>query len=235
MNYWQRSSEERKQAWDYLKQNISPDIALVQEAVPPPDFFDNENVCWREIGGNRKWGSGIITKSFPVRDVEKVQLDKRYHGALIVGEASLPNRSTLTLISLYGLLDTKTYVTDTLHRMLSDLTPLLTEKLGKRTFVMGGDYNADRQYDKYYPYEPSHKIFFDRLEDFGLEDCLAKFQKRPVQTHRHKSDPKFPWQNDYLHASKKLTTKLISCKVLDNEVVRRLSDHNPVIAEFDFL
>lgn len=34
MDCWKRETEIRKKAWEYLDQEIAPNIALVQEAVP---------------------------------------------------------------------------------------------------------------------------------------------------------------------------------------------------------
>jgi hypothetical protein len=75
MGHWQHT-EKAKQAWDYLNKTIAPDIAPVQEAVPISEhmgfislnttnqesLIGTERINWQEIGGNRKWGSGILTK-----------------------------------------------------------------------------------------------------------------------------------------------------------------------------
>lgn len=37
MNYWPRSDDARTKSWDFLRLELRADIALVQEAVPPPD------------------------------------------------------------------------------------------------------------------------------------------------------------------------------------------------------
>ena len=52
-----------------------------------------------------------------------------------------------------------------------------------------------------------------------------------MQTLRHKSSD-FAWQNDYLFAGKKLYESCISCEVIDDEKLYDISDHNPIIAEF---
>jgi len=243
MDYWKRTAEERIKAWTYLDEIISPDIALVQEAVPMStqmgfigtgkqpsgSLIDNETVVWQEIGGSRKWGSGILTKNFPLREVH---FNNSHQGSVIVADILLPNKSVWTVISLYGLLDNG-YSTTTLHRIFSDLTLLLDGKMGKRQVIIGGDFNASLQWDEEYPGEaPSHRIFFDRLSDFGLVNCSEKFGPSPVQTIRHpKSD--IPWQNDYLFSSKQLIDSLISCDVVNEVEVHELSDHNPVVAVFE--
>jgi len=79
----------------------------------------------------------------------------------------------------------------------------------------------------------SHKIFFDRLEDFNLNDCFKLSNKEfPVQTLRHHIS-KVKWQNDYFFISKSISKKLVNCEVVDNDKVRKYSDHNPVVITLD--
>ena len=242
MDYWKRETENRTGAWRYLDEVIAPDIALVQEAVPissqmgfigsgkqpSGSLIDNETVVWQEIGGSRKWGSGVLTKSFPLREVH---FKNSHQGSVIAAEVLFPNGLTWTVISLYGLLDNG-YSSTTLHRILSDLTLLLDGKMGKRQFIIGGDLNASIQWDEHPTKGPSHKILFKRFYDFGLVDCLEKFHAFPIRTLR-KKDSEIPWQIDYLFASENLIGSLVSCEVLDEPAVHELSDHNPIVAVFD--
>ena len=97
--------------------------------------------------------------------------------------------------------------------------------------MIGGDFNADEALDEKQRGR-SHHIFFERLEDFGFINCYQKFNNERVQTLRHK-ESSFAWQNDYLFAGKKLYERCISCKVIDDKSLYELSDHNPILAEFD--
>lgn len=97
--------------------------------------------------------------------------------------------------------------------------------------MLGGDFNASLQCDEVQG-DSSHKIFFERLNDFGFVDCLEKFHSGRVQTLRHDKSG-VPWQNDYIFASTELIGSLISCDVVDEPAVHELSDHNPVVAVFD--
>lgn len=128
---------------------------------------------------------------------------------------------------------TKGYSITNLHRMLSDLTCIFNGHLGgKRNIVLGGDLNASVQLDPIQKND-SHKIFFERLEDFNLNDCFKLSNiKFPVQTLRHQKS-KVKWQNDYFFISKSISKKLINCKVVDNDKVRKYSDHNPEVITLD--
>ena len=103
--------------------------------------------------------------------------------------------------------------------------------MGKRVLILGGDFNASIQWDSRQKNE-SHKIFFDRVKDFGLCDCLGKFYDKPVQTYRHHQG-NTPWQLDHLFVSNELEHKLQRCHVIDEENVTKFSDHNPVVAELN--
>ncbi len=74
------------------------------------------------------------------------------------------------------------------------------------------------------PLEVEHRL--------GMIDCLGEFHTDFVRTHRHKNNPdSVPYQDDWIFASKKL--KPVSCAPLDTEEAWKLSDHCPVVAEFE--
>jgi len=185
---------------------------------------------WREISGSRRWGSAVVTRGLRLAEVH---LKKNYYpGALTVGEVTLPDQSTLIAISLYGQLE-DTYSITGLHRMLSDLTPLLHGKLHKGRapkVILGGDLNASRQMDAKQG-DNSHHIFFQRLEDFGLVDCQGAFGDGRPRTLRHRSSD-FPWINDYIFASQELAEHVIASEVIENPELLGFSDHNPVTVVF---
>lgn len=118
--------------------------------------------------------------------------------------------------------------------MLSDLTHLFHGKLrkgGLPKVILGGDLNASIQLDAKQG-DDSHRIFFQRLEDFGLVDCQGSFTSERPRTLRHaKSD--FPWVNDYIFASESLAKKVVSCQVIELPEMLDLSDHNPVVVTFN--
>lgn len=220
-----------QQAWSYLDTEIAADITLVQESAPPTTH-QNEFCVWREIGGNRKWGSGVLTKRLPVTEFKLERND--YPGALTVADVILPDNSTLVVVSAYGQMDKNGYSITTLHRMLSDLTHLFNGELrkgGKPKIILGGDLNASSQFDDKQGNE-SHRIFFQRLEDFGLVDCQGAFTHERPRTLRHTKSG-FPWVNDYIFASKSLAKKVVACEVVERPEIHNLSDHNPVVVTFE--
>ncbi len=229
MDYWKRNSEQRELAWNYLFDTIDPDVALIQEIVPPETIYDNHFALYHEIDSKRKWGTAIISK-YPIR--REIYINNSYPGAsgLIIAELQIPNNFLLTAINIYGQIDSNGYATTTMHHILSDLTIIL-DKQGKRNVILGGDFNVSEQFDSQYKGKfASHKLVFDRLEDFGLINCTKKFYNSYVQTHVHNRS-KFEWQNDYIFVSKNIIDRVTGCEVVSGNNLLNLSDHYPVIVE----
>jgi exonuclease III len=99
-------------------------------------------------------------------------------------------------------------------------------------FVVGGDWNVARLFDKTYPHLPSAGIeFFDRAETWGWCESLRKFHPEELRTWLNAEH--HPYELDHLFTDPELHAKLYRCDVIDDALVRELSDHAPVIAEFD--
>jgi len=233
MGYWQYKKY-FKEAWDYYLEKIDADIFFFQEAIPS-DRIQNDKEClvWNKINNTRPWGSGIYSKKYKLTE-ENIKTE--FKGVFSIANTNIENKK-LTLISIYGLMEgdgpTKGYSITNLHRMLSDLTYIFNGLVGgKRNIVLGGDLNASIQLDQKQK-NNSHRIFFERLEDFGLDDCFKlKNIRFPIQTLRHLKS-QIRWQNDYFFISRSMSKKIISCEVLDNDKVRKYSDHNPVVITLD--
>jgi hypothetical protein len=102
---------------------------------------------------------------------QDVPLRGTHPGCVAVAQAVLPDGSKLTLISVYGLIDSGYSVT-TLHRILSDLTPLFDDRRYNAHVVLGGDLNASTQAEEGYLHLARHRLVFERIKAFGLVDCL---------------------------------------------------------------
>ncbi len=236
MAYWQYKKY-FEEAWDYYLKEIDADIIFFQEARPSKVIEnDKEHLVWNEFGGKRPWGSGVFSKKYKLTE-EIIKTECK--GAFSIANTNIEDKK-LTFISLYGLREgngpTKGYSMTNLHRMLSDLTGILNGHInGKRKIVLGGDFNASIQFDDIYgqKYTPNaHKIFFERIKDFGLFNCFNPFYKDYVQTLRHHIS-KVKWQNDYFFISESISKRLINCEVIDSNKARKYSDHNPIVITLD--
>lgn len=228
MDYW-KNKRLHDEAWNCFLNETKADVFLFQEGKPAETIRDQKDyLIWNEIGGNRTWGSGIYSPKFRLFEEN---IETQFKGVFLVGNIQINNQK-ITLISFYGLMEsdgsTKGYSITNLHRILSDLTGLFNGHIdGRRKIIIGGDLNASIQIDEIQK-NNSHKIFFDRLEDFGLKDVYKlSGNKSYVQTLRH-GRSKTPWQNDYFFISNSLVKKFIKYEIIDNEEIKKFSDHNIV-------
>src|SRR4051812_9398551 len=59
LNSWQRSKPGAKEeTWEFLRDELHADVALVQEASPPP--FEHTLVGQLDTGRRMRWGAGIV-------------------------------------------------------------------------------------------------------------------------------------------------------------------------------
>ena len=233
MAYWQHKYL-HNEAWKYLLDQIGADIILFQEGRPLEAMYtQRDHLIWNEIGGKRNWGTGIYT---PKYELLEENIETQFKGVFSIGNTKI-NNEKITLISLYGLMEnsgpTKGYSIPNLHRILSDLTGLFNGHIeGKRKIIMCGDLNASTQFDEMQK-NNSHRILFDRIDDFGLKDVYQlSGNKSHVQTLRHACSQRH-WQNDYFFMSDSLVKKFTKYEIIDNEEIRKFSDHNIVIIEMD--
>ena len=233
MAYWQHKKL-HDETWNCFLNQIEADIFLFQEGRPTEAIKDQKNhLVWNEIGGKRDWGSGIYS---PKYELLEENIETQFKGVFSIGNTQI-NNEKITLISLYGLMEnsdpTKGYSISNLHRMLSDLTGLFNGHIeGKRKIIMCGDLNASTQFDEMQK-NNSHKILFNRIDDFGLKDVYQlSGNKSHVQTLRYARSQK-PWQNDYFFVSNSLVKKFTKYEIINNEEIRKFSDHNVVIIEME--
>jgi exonuclease III len=188
----------------------------------------------------------------PLRKVAEVQSPYGRKGRLTPVARALPGAlavaetdSGLVLVSAYGAFD-EGYTVTTVHRLLSDLTPLLDSPLGKRV-VLAGDLNLSTQIRP--PHRVRHRNALERFATLGLVDCfqLARVGGEPlagcpcedepcrhVRTQRHPRS-RVPWQTDYIFVSQALARRVRGCSALDGARPDpwKLSDHCPLVLELE--
>ncbi|MGH9894322.1 MAG: hypothetical protein ACREA0_20530, partial [bacterium] len=160
-------------------------------------------------------------------------LEASHPGAFCVAQAKLPSRRVVTVASVYGMLalrvrNGRRYAVTTVHRTLSDLTPILDVKRSKAAVILAGDLNVTPQIRE--PDTAAHEAVIQRIKAFGLADCLG--DAHDGQFVRTYSKHKLEWQDDWVFASPAL--RCTSCEPVHTKEAWALSDHCPVIAEFEF-
>lgn len=152
--------------------------------------------------------------------------------------------------SLCGLLDERSDAS--VHRSLSDLTPLFEDARYSELLILGGDLNPLWSAPVGSMTLARVQSVFDRIRfGFGLIDlvrrtidhgtpgrgrlvgctCSLGEACRHVQTFRRSVRSARGCQDDYLFASPTLAARLVRCQALPFEA-SSTSDHTPLVAEF---
>lgn len=248
MNHWRqptRPEDTRAKGWDYLQTELRPDVALLQETVPPPSI-DRRSVIYREIADYRPWGSAIVARpglpldtiwAVPTRfSRRRFQLANTFPGSVAVGEVTIDGIAPITVISVYNVIDV--YAQTTLLRIVADLIPLFDSAKGSRV-ILAGDLNvALTTQDPYYLQRGG--AILGALKGLGLVEVTDVARRRPAAwldcpcgaqgTCSHLRT----WQVhelDHAYVTESLRDEVESVSVDQAAVTRGLSDHAPLVID----
>jgi hypothetical protein len=225
-------------------------VALLQEAVPPPaDVFADMNVFPSPAADDewsirtpidatsRRWASAVAVfdPHLAVEPVTAIPLHAARSGELAISHPGqwravrvLEPGRCLVMVSVYGLWnDVPSYAVPSVHRAISDLTPLLWSR---DHALVAGDLNVWRGHGDW---RAGYATVFDRLTaermcfvgPAGTAPapgcaCGATDSCTHVPTFR-KGDQR-RWQTDFVFASSDTT---VSCAVEPDDGSWEVSDH----------
>ncbi len=221
---------------------LAPDIACLQECVPPAALPGGWNIV---VGPFSLWASAIMTR-LPVVPVsfEPDSHLGRFGSYLAVATVSLPDGTTLLVSSVHertrpasarqleGLdgpamrrpsVDVPWW-NDVVWHGLADLVR------GHR-FLVAGDWNTSRWVDADGKPEPAGLEFFERAEADGWVDLHQRTVGHEERSWFGTLSPRVH-QPDVIFADALTASGLVDCRVEPAWAAeRKLSDHAPVIAE----
>lgn len=215
LGYWQHRAF-HNEAWSYLRTEIKPDLALLQE-VKLPKSQKNEHFLFKSIHGS--WGTAIYTRKLPLEE----QLFDLHPGRVVVATLRTENQR-IVAISVHAPI-----IEGHVFPHLDQIFDEIENTVKGQTFIIGGDLNTARLAEQVWPGH-GHGPFFERLKDSMFFDCCQKFHDTEQQTF-FRNGGKHPFQDDHLFVSHNLADKVKSCNVLNNEYTRKVSDHVPLITE----
>lgn len=225
------NSEHYEKAWAYLRDEIKPDVALLQETMIPADL-QSATIFLPSYTDHRAphWGTALYvnTATIPGFIKETADVTKEYLkdltdlGKTIIANIQLPDGETYTFVSLHT--DTARYgkipeVTD--FPEVDHLNHIFKNgPLGqlKNRFIIGGDFNAD---DKKWK---EHIDIFNWLRENHFHECLD----RHINTF-HSNCVKDDIQDDHIFIPESMQGLIESCSVIDDEKTQALSDHALVV------
>ena len=237
-NFLRAGSATRCGHWSRVIRHLKPDLILAKECRPPQrspgERFrhgEHDVFAWQSAG-TRGWGTGLFARSASLIPIEI----PGYKGWVVGGEIKNTSWSARPLMAFsihgpvgeHGYIHTMQNILDCLAR-LSDHADLL----------LGGDFNVAVGYRR-----PQDRIKFlrgerellDRLaNEFKLVSCWqAANPNRPLaQTLRWMGNPAAPYHCDGIFVPRSWLPRLKACRVVRGSRWTQLSDHNPVMADFE--
>ncbi len=148
-------------AWDTLVRSDAPvDVALLQEAVPPPTSLPFQTIpgrdgSWTTAGGRRNFCAAVARISEHVRmtavdseslaDANSDQVGVSRLGTLAAADIAIDGEEPITLVSLYGSWEAARkgnwiFADASVHRLVSDLSYFVGGQHGHR-IIAAGDLN----------------------------------------------------------------------------------------------
>ena len=183
----------------------------------------------RNNNSRPKWGTAILAAENA--NLKKIELkyNTAYPGSMTVAQIA---GTDIAVMSMYGKnvcdyekVTAFSYLAN-LHRCLSDTAPLLDGFSSAKRFIIAGDWNAGPQWDK--GKSRKNLNFFERLATFDLKDCLGHFPDGGYETtFKHNGNRQIDW----MFASQPFTVH--NPHVDYTAEIEDLSDHYPIIAEFE--
>ncbi|WP_100422554.1 endonuclease/exonuclease/phosphatase family protein [Sediminihabitans luteus] len=197
---------------------------------------------------------GLVVPRDPsaLHEVVDGEFARSHPGQFAVGDIQTDRGARVTVISLYGIcdrmLDSGTmYPEATLHRAISDLTPIFQERASDYVLV-AGDLNL-YSYSDGTIWGRRGMTVFERLAAYGL-DVLGPFRRpdeprlercpcpdvdcRHVITFLYQSNPKNrPHQLDFFLATPRLRDRRRECWADPDLEWPQHSDHRPILTAFD--
>jgi hypothetical protein len=247
-------------SWDALAE-LPYDVALLNEApLPFPEgargVFEGGGTLGRDAATRRRHWTTAVLSPHDAREIEDaqavsyrgrrpaVQFGTARPGSWTAGTVTVPDVGEVTCVSIYGLLDELSEAS--VHRSLSEISPLFSDPRYKDLLILGGDLNTGTQWP-HGGHLDGDMAILQRIKGYGLVDCLdAKREPgrlegcrctygdecRHTWTRLDPSHPEMRLQVDYLFASAAIGEWLTSCEALPPPDWARYSDHSPIIATF---
>lgn len=258
--------------WSVLAEMMAEEgatAAMVQEAVEPPAEVDEKLAVFGDPSlGDEGWRlpiphdvkrrrfasavavcPGMQASVHPTRQLANAgyhDLAICHPGQWVAAEIGEGDEA-VHVISLYGIWEGSSdrdgiYAEATVHRAISDITPLLQSRNAER-IVLAGDLNVWRGYGSW---KDRYQTVFDRLAALGLElagpfraegcpplegcPCRQGDDCRHVVTYRwHSKETSNPYQLDFVFTR---GVEVTGCVALDRERYWACSDHLPVVIDF---
>lgn len=233
----------KKDNWKFMMNQLSPDIALLQEANTSNPKKSKNKLVQLRVKNNV---NNIIFSTSS--QIHRIEFPKQFNQDFVCVKSSI-NDKDIYFLSIYGNLDWHKCENELCEKkkdqwftifigQISIIVTHLKRIHHAKHIIIAGDFNCERRMDdnptstKFAKRgERINNLFFDSILDLGFRNCVRKFHENPIRTHKHVRS-EYPWEIDHMFCTNELYESLISIEVPDRVVIEEISDHNPIIATF---
>lgn len=257
MGYWGHVPT-HDAAWHWLLDELSPDIALLQECVVPSWVEERATVLFDRAYPNypnQRWGTALVTKGLEIVPARLEEIETwlatlgehapqecsatRLRGWCVPAHVSLPDGSSALFISIHNpaFPIERDLVKDCdltgIQLTLNSDVWLLDVVSHFLTHQLGEPLLVGGDFNCSRlldePIPRGNAEFFDRLENDGFVSLHRRFHDSDEQTFFRKG--RRGHQLDYLYADTTLAGRADDCRVIPRQIVESYSDHSPVVAK----
>ena len=229
--------------WTEILCEYHADILLVQESYAPSEHLNpetygssHERAIWTPVEKNGKslaWGSGVYFDGGVPTLLELPDFGGWVVGAERPSEVGVEGAQPLRVFCIHAPSGMGSY-----PKVVNSILDMLLDYRDGCDIIIGGDFNLS--VSKRLATEERTTTTADlkiqaRLEsEFGLVNCwqTANPNTPLAQTLRWDRDRTVPYHCDGIFVPTKWRDRLRACYVVIGDKWKRLSDHNPVVAEF---
>jgi exonuclease III len=215
-------------AWTFLLDELQPDVALLQEVVPPADVVPGFEYAFTRAWDDQAWGSAVLCRT------ENLDLrwEHRVRGAVLLVDTQLPGIGPASIASVHArVVDRR--VIPSLRQTLDDLQPRLLPR-----YIVGGDLNTARAAADAWPAN-GHREFWEEIDTrWELHEHLPEGGHERQSYWREWRRGQAPTignslQDDHVFLDATTFAQPARCLVWDTKQVRDLSDHGPIVVDID--
>jgi len=248
--------------WDYLL-DIAPDVAFLQEVNAIPSQVLDIYACHkhRAIGKDDKaqrFNTVLLVKGHigePIHlqsNTDWVQSElQRFEGNLVACELLPHNAPPIKAICVYSpawpvdpsrlvgidvsdvrlTLNRNVWVADLLWASLNHRRISANDR-----WIVAGDLNLSETFDSWTGGPRGNREYLNRMASLGLTECLRNAKGALTPTFRSPRGGAIKHQIDHMFVTEALASQLVTCDTGSGDHVfgSGISDHLPIIADFDF-
>lgn len=210
---------------------LNADVALVQEAVLPPELAETHQVHWSQAWPNSRghnWGTAIIAKpKYSLSPIGRLVPDTRFVMAnLTTDQGDFAVVSVHSFTAMDGRLYSDRRAASFIDRLQANFDAFRDVCVGR--FIVGGDLNTSRAAETMWPGQ-GHSEFWARLDEEGFYTCPWSKSGEELTTYRHPSGP-FAGQADHILLHRRTATEA-TVETFVPDLGPGLSDHLPLVVD----